>query len=553
MARTSRYIDNTLAIETNLKQWKVALYIRLSREDGDKEESESIITQKAMLTRYIADKLDMALYDLYIDDGYTGTTFDRPAFQRLLSDIGDKKVNCVIVKDLSRFGRNTAEASRYIQIVFPMLNIRFVSILDNVDSYADPSSIANLVVPFKNIMNEEYARDCSRKTKTASDTYRKKGHFIGSFACYGYLKDPKDHHKLIIDSEAAKNVQMMFEWLINGMSPIQIARKLNEMGILSPSMYKKSKGMKYYTPCQKGNSLWAGNTVSTILSSETYIGSVVQGTRKKVSYKSKQFIVVPKEDRFIVPNMHEPIISKETFEKAQEILKERSKQYFGTNKRNETRILSGLVYCGDCDHKMRVSIASSVNLIGNYYFYCPTYKQSSAVCSKHSTRNDILETVVFEVIKKYVLLAVDVDEMIKSLDKHKPSVIKDTNDIIKQKKIKERQSLNQTLSMLYMQYKSESISHEQYITDKSNIENKIAKLDNEIITISQTTNNNVVNTHNNFVSTFKKYKNFTALTREMAVELINKIKVFEDKRIEVELNFQDEFELAVKYLESELR
>ena len=202
---------------------------------------------------------------------------------------------------------------------------------------------------------------------------------------------------------------------------------------------------------------------------------------------------------------------------------------------------------------MRVSIASSVNLIGNYYFYCPTYKQSSAVCGKHSTRNDILETVVFEVIKKYVLLAVDVDEMIKSLDKHKPSVIKDTNDIIKQKKIKERQSLNQTLSMLYMQYKSESISHEQYITDKSNIENKIAKLDNEIITISQTTNNNVVNTHNNFVSTFKKYKNFTALTREMAVELINKIKVFEDKRIEVELNFQDEFELAVKYLESELR
>ncbi|MBQ7352131.1 MAG: DUF4368 domain-containing protein, partial [Clostridia bacterium] len=151
------------------------------------------------------------------------------------------------------------------------------------------------------------------------------------------------------------------------------------------------------------------------------------------------------------------------------------------------------------------------------------------------------------------LLAVDVDEMIKSLDKHKPSVIKDTNEIIKQKKIKERQSLNQTLSMLYMQYKSESISHEQYITDKSNIENKIAKLDNEIITISQTTNNNVVNTHNNFVSTFKKYKNFTALTREMTVELINKIKVFEDKRIEVELNFQDEFELAVKYLESELR
>ena len=554
MARTSRYIDNSLAPEQSYKIWKTALYIRLSREDGDKEESESIISQREMLMKYLSNKVDLSLYNLYIDDGYSGTTFDRPAFQRLLNDIGDKRVNCVVVKDLSRFGRNTTETSRYIQIVFPMLNIRFISILDNVDSYEDPNSINNLVVPFKNIMNENYARENSKKVITASDTYRKKGKFIGAFACYGYLKDPKDHHKLIVDDEAAKNVQMMFDWFINGMSPIQIARKLNEMGILSPSVYKHSKGLKYHNPSKiNKNSLWADTTVRTILNNEVYIGSVVQGTKRKVSYKCKKFITIPKEHRIVVSNMHEPIISNEVFEQAQVILKERTKQYSGTNKRNETRILSGLVYCGDCNHNMRVSIASSVNLKGKYYFYCPTYKQSSAVCSKHSTRNDILESVVFEVLKKYVLLAVDVDEVLKTLDKKKPDVIKDTNNMIKEKKTKERQTLNRTLSMLYMQYKNESISHDQYLTDKTKIEDKIKQLDNEIITISQKTNNNVLNTHNNFVSMFKKYKNFTTLTREMAVELIKKIKVFDDKRIEVELNFQDEFELAVKYLESELR
>jgi len=554
MARTSRYIDNSLATAHAYKIWKTALYIRLSREDGDKEESESIISQREMLIKYLNDKIDLTLYNLYIDDGYSGTTFDRPAFQRLLSDIGDKKVNCVVVKDLSRFGRNTTETSRYIQIVFPMLNIRFISILDNVDSYEDPNSINNLVVPFKNIMNEDYARENSKKVRTASDTYRKKGKFIGSFACYGYLKDPEDHHKLIIDNDVADNVRLIFDLCIGGITPTAIARKLNETGVLSPCVYKQSKGLKYHNPSQiNKNSLWTDTTIRTILNNEAYIGSVVQGTKRKVSYKCKKFITIPKEHRIIVSNMHEPIISNETFEKAQSIMKERSKQCAVTNKRNETRILSGLVYCGDCNHNMRVSIASSVNLKGKYYFYCPTYKQSSSVCSKHSTRNDILETIVFEILKKYVLLAIDVDEVIKSLDKKKPNVIKNTNEMIKEKKVKERQSLNQSLSMLYMQYKNESISHDQYLTNKNKIEDKIKQLDNEIITISQKTNNNVLNTHNNFVSTFKKYKNFTALTREMAVELIKKIKVFEDKRIEVELNFQDEFELAVKYLESELR
>lgn len=555
MARKSRYEIPQIEKEENLTYWKVGIYLRLSREDGDKLESESIISQRGMLTKFVQEHSDMSIYDTYVDDGYTGTNYDRPAFKRMLNDISEKRINCVVVKDLSRFGRNTSETSRYIQVVFPLLDIRFISLLDDVDSYERPESINNLVVPFKNIMNEEYARENSKKVKTACDSLRKKGSFLGGFACYGYIKDPNDHHKLLVDKEVADNVKMIFDLFINGMSTSHIARKLNDLGILSPSMYKKSKGSKYYNPSQKGNCLWAGPSIKTILSSEAYIGSVVQGIRQKVSYKSKQFINIPKENQIIVPNMHEAIISKEIFELAQQKLNERSKNRpnFDKNKNRAVRILGGLVCCGDCNHNMRVSIASSVNLKGYYYFYCPTYKQSSKVCSKHSTRNDILEGVVFEVLRKYVELAVDVDGVIKKLDKQKPETIKNTNQILKEKKIKERQSLNQALSMLYMQYKNEQIDHDKYINDKNDIENKISHLDSVILTLSQTINNNVVDTHNNFVSTFKKYKNFTSLTREMALELIKKIKIYDDKRIEVELNFQDEFEIAIKYLESELR
>ena len=224
MARTSRYIDNTLAIETNLKQWKVALYIRLSREDGDKEESESIITQKAMLTRYIADKLDMALYDLYIDDGYTGTNFERPDFKRMLQDIENGKINMVITKDLSRLGRDHVMTGYYVETFFPQNDVRYIAVNDDIDTFYETSG--SDMMPFKLSMNDMYAKDISKKVRSNLLQMKKDGKFCGSAPSYGYMRDPLDKHKLVPDPETAPVVKKIFDLYVAGYGSSQIAEIL---------------------------------------------------------------------------------------------------------------------------------------------------------------------------------------------------------------------------------------------------------------------------------------------------------------------------------------
>ena len=209
MARTSKYIsENTAPIYSEV--WNAGLYIRLSKEDGDKPESESISSQKAILERFTADRPEINLYDIYIDDGWSGTDFDRPSFRKMISDITEKRLNCVIVKDLSRFGRNYVEAGKYLETIFPLFNIRFISVNDCIDSFENPQSVNNVIVPFKNIINDEYCRDISIKVRSALDIRRRQGKFIGSFAAYGYKKDPADHNKLIVDEQAAEIVKLIF-------------------------------------------------------------------------------------------------------------------------------------------------------------------------------------------------------------------------------------------------------------------------------------------------------------------------------------------------------
>ena len=216
MARKSKYEHSSAKLSTAL--WKPALYIRLSREDGDREESNSIASQRELLTEFVDTQTDMTAPRLYTDDGCTGTDFDRPDFQRMLNDLRAGIINCVIVKDLSRFGRNYVGVGEYLEHVFPLLNVRFISVSDNVDSFVDPRSINSLIVPFKNILNDEYARDISNKVRASLDLKRRQGKFIGSFASYGYRKDPNDHSRLLIDEAAAAVVRDIFDWFLAGMS-----------------------------------------------------------------------------------------------------------------------------------------------------------------------------------------------------------------------------------------------------------------------------------------------------------------------------------------------
>ncbi len=241
MPRTSKYVQAAAERPGQTALWRAGLYVRLSREDGDKEESDSIGNQRSFLQEFAALESDIAVHDIYIDDGYSGTNFERPSFQRMMDDLKSRVINCVIVKDLSRFGRNYIEVGQYIEKIFPFMDVRFISVGDMLDSVKNPQAMNNLIVPFKNIINDEYCRDISNKVRSSLDLKRKQGKFIGSFATYGYRKDPADHNHLVIDEEAAAVVRDIFGWFIGGMSILGIAKRLNALGVLNPTAYKRGQ------------------------------------------------------------------------------------------------------------------------------------------------------------------------------------------------------------------------------------------------------------------------------------------------------------------------
>ncbi len=522
--------------------------MRLSKEDNIiKNESDSISSQRALLSKFVANNPDIKIDDFYVDDGYSGTNFDRPDFQRMLAKIKTGDINCVIVKDLSRFGRNTIECSNFIEVIFPILKVRFISLLDNVDTYLDPNSTNGLLIPFKNIMNDEYVRDLSIKVRSAQKTYMKQGLFIGSFACYGYEKSKENKHKLVIDNEASKVVKQIFEMFLDGKSMNEIVRFLNQEQVLTPFDYKRANGCNYRNPNEgKIYRIWNPTAIQRILSNRMYVGDMVQGTRETLSYKNHKIVEKPNDDWCIVENTHEPIISREDFNKVQVILEKNKAKYI---KPFRNYILSGLVRCGECDRALQTCLCSEKSLIGKYYFRCPTYIMTGGkFCTKHTIRNDKLESLVFEIVKKYIDISININKLIKKIDTENLSKNKD----IEKQQIKfdnELKSLKDGLSTLYIRFKAKEITEEEYFLQKDIVTNKISSLENRLLAICSNINKNVEFGNNKFITAFAKYKGFTSLTKEMANELIKKILVYENKHIEIEFNFQDEFDKIEMYLD----
>ena len=245
----------------------------MKRSGKEKQESNSVTSQKTLLNEFVEEHDDLVVYDTYIDDGFTGTDFNRPSFQRLLKDMRNGNINAVIVKDLSRLGRNYIEVGNYIEQIFPLFNIRFIAINDFVDSFKNPASTNTILVPFKNLINDEYARDTSIKIRTSLNGKKKKGEFIGAFPSYGYIKNPNDKHKLIIDEDAAHIVRKIFEWYVNlGLGKIAICHKLNDLGILNPTGHKKIELGQKYNNCGiiNNNYTWTPSTIRNILKNEVY-------------------------------------------------------------------------------------------------------------------------------------------------------------------------------------------------------------------------------------------------------------------------------------------
>lgn len=533
------------------KIWQAALYVRLSREDGDKEESDSVINQKELLQQYVALEPDIVIHDVYMDDGWSGTNFERPDFIRMMTDIRNDEVDCVIVKDLSRFGRNYIDVGQYIEKIFPLMNIRFISVTDNLDSVKNPQTMNNIIVPFKNLINDEYCRDISNKVRSSLDMKRKQGKHIGSFACYGYKKDPDDHNHLVIDDEAAEIVRDIFRWYISGMSILSIAQKLNRMGIPNPSNYKKMQGLHYKNRYEKMSSgKWPDSSVRRILGNQMYIGNLVQGILKVKSYKVQVAQRQEKDDWIVVENTHEPIISKEDFEVVQELLERNTRKAPAMTK---VYLFSGFIKCGDCGRSM--SRKEHHHDYGDYtYYVCTTHtKIDKTACSKHTTRADKLEKIVLASIQTQVALAVDMDEAIKSINTNEKTNKESArlNKMLEQAK-NEVEKAERMMLDLYPDWKSGVISKEEYIElkkrfdiQKKNSLNRVQDLQNKIGEVKKGQDGS-----NQFIENFIKYRNIDKLTREVIVALIDMIYIYEDNNIKIIFKYQNPFREAIEYIEN---
>lgn len=557
---------------SSVKKWKAGFYIRLSLEDVEndkssdtiktfnKTESESISSQREILNEYILDYPDIEFCDEYVDDGYTGTNFERPSFKRLLKDIVDKKINCVIVKDLSRFGRNYSGVGNYLEEFFPLFNVRFIAIIDRCDSYLRPESVSNIIIPIKNIMNENYSRDISLKLRSALDAKKRNGKFIGTYASYGYQKDPTNHNALIVDEEVRNIVKRIFNDYLEGHSICAIAKQLNKEGIPSPAQYKKQQGIHKYVG-QYGCVGWHDHSVKRILENPLYIGTLVQKYREKISYKIKKFRKIPFEDRIKCPNIVEPIIEEDIFNKVQTLLKRDTRTCFGATKIEN---LSGYIHCGDC----RRGMSKQKSLLGNkekykrlgipeqyvYYYICSTNKNcGSSICSRHTIRKDKLENAVFAFIKSCIQVAINFEEVISYINKVKQQSISTSNyeKALKAKMINKSKKENY-LDGLYPDYRSGIITLEEYTRYKEQSLTELTKINEEIEELQSQIDNikNGSSQENDFIKHFLKYKNVEELNREMVVDLIDNIWIYENNRIEIDIKYKEQYQYALAFVQA---
>ncbi len=549
---SEKYKDYLGQTTVTIKMWNAALYIRLSREDDKQGESNSVASQREILKEYLKQHPEFSLVDFYIDDGWSGTNFDRPDFERMMQDIYDGKVNCVIVKDLSRFGRNYAVAGNLITSEFTRLGVRFIALNNGYDTFSENMNAATQCISLgvTNVINESLAATTSVNVRGTLNVNRQQGKFIGSFPTYGYLKDPSDHHKLIVDPDTAPVVEMIFKKFIDGESIIGIAKDLNEAGIPNPSEYKKLKGMNYRHPSGASNDgLWPDSSVRRILMNEMYVGTMVQGKNRNISYKDQRAKAVPKAEWYVVPDTHEAIIDHETFDKAQSLFCRNIRKPPNSN---HIHLFAGLIRCADCHRSM--ARKTNVHSYGEYgYYRCSTTrKMKKSACSNHSIRIDKLEKAVLIYLQTMVKIAVDLDEVLSIINKN-GSRKKESSHLQKLliAQQSERNKMTCMINDLYPDWKSGIITKEEYLSLKAGFNERIAVLDESIAKVKQNIEQiaNGVDDDNEFIAHFKKYGNFEKLTRPMLVELVDEIRVHEGNKIEIDLKFKDAYKQVLEYIE----
>ena len=533
-----------------MKKYKVAMYLRLSKEDINKSrnESESILNQKQMINTFINEREDLELVSIKIDDGYSGSNFDRPAFKELMEEVKNKKVDCIIVKDFSRFGRNFIEVGKYIEEIFPFMGIRFIAINDNYDSL-DVNNSNDIIVPFKNLINDAYLRDISIKIRTQLDSKKKNGDFIGSFATYGYLKDPKNKNKLIVDEYASKIIKEIFKLKLEGFTHSKIANKLNEEGILCPMEYKKHMGLKFSTSFKTSSKAkWNHNTIIRILKNPVYIGVLEQSKFTTLNHKIKNKIENKKDKWIICNNSHQPIIDKDTFDTVQKLMLSDTRIASNNEKLS---LFSGILYCGDCGRSL---IRKNYGTKEKRYIY---YVCSGAVkktgCTKHSIRDKVIEELIFKIIKSHIKNIVNLEQVLKYI-KNVSYIEKEIEkiNINNENNKKELKKLEEQKFKIYEDYKNGLLDKLEYqLFSKKNdekielVKERINNSEKEITKLLKDDGK-----EQNFIEYFKKYQNIEKLDRKIIISLIEKIYVYEDCKIEIKFKFQEPYNQVTNFIKN---
>ena len=527
--------------------YRADVYLRLSKEDSDKEESESIANQKSFILDYVTNHPNIRVHKIRIDDGYSGINFNRPAFTEMIKDIKAGLVNCVIVKDFSRFGRNYIESGKYIQVLFPRTGVRFIAVGDSYDSSKEQGFSGNIIVPFKNMVNDAYCADISTKVRSHLEIKRKKGDFVGAFAVYGYKKDINNRNHLVIDSFAADIVKDIYIWKRNGMSALGIAERLNASGILSPMEYKRYLGMRFSTSFKVNTSArWQAKAVTRILTNEVYTGVLEQGKRTTPNYKIRKLIDVPKEQWARIENTHEPIIERSLFDTIQELLKQDTR---AASKNTNVRPLSGIIVCADCGAAM-VHKSNTSNGKRYGYYVCSAHRAKKSICSTHIINSDACEKAVLVALQTHTASILDVEKIAKFAEDltYSQGNIRRLMTRLETKK-EEHQRNNAYRLSLYENCKDGIISSEDFISFKASYDSKIQETKNVIASLENEFENAVNDEKQNhdWTALFKSYVDSEELSRKMIVELVEKVSIYEKGRVEVIFRYFNEYEQLLAY------
>ena len=542
MARKSRknmMLQENTALPDKEKKvlFKAGLYARLSHEKEENIERGTIETQMELMKNYVKDHEDIVIEEEYYDASFTGTNFERPDFQRMLEDAKTGRINCIIVKDLSRLGRNYVEMGNYIERVFPFLNVRFIAVTDDFDSFRPGT---DLMMPLKNIVNEFYAKDISKKVSTAHRRKWTTDEYMCGFAPYGYLKSKTEKNRIVVDEATAGNVRLIYKLFLDGKGYTPIAKYLNEQGIMSPLMYLKSLG---YQQNVKTNGVWTKTTVKSILTNQAYIGSAVHGKVVIEKYNNIPLHATDPSEWVIVKNTYEPLVDKEPFEKAQERVKKISDAYFAKeftkHPPNEKNLLKGKIVCGDCGKGMRLSPRTTKS----YVYFCGTFSDGiNPACSRHKIDQEDVNKAVFAQISNHMRCCIDALRVIRELNARSSGLKKyDVYEKAITRQRRELEKVNRKFSELYGDYSEHLINESEYLTLKQQYLLKSEALKKEIdnLLVSQNLYSKNYKIDEDWENLINKYLKCRKLNKELADAFVDKVQVFEDGRISVNLVYDD--------------